>query len=59
MGHKRTHSLKRVGVVDPGGVANLDGLWDWVGMARRMGPTGKSHLCTLPVGRPMSRKAGK
>ena len=24
---------KRVGNVDPGGVANLYGLWDWVGMA--------------------------
>ena len=24
--------------VDPGGVANLYGLWDWVGMAPRMGP---------------------
>jgi len=49
--------LKRVGVVDPGGVANLDGLWDWVGMASHMGP--ESRLCTLPVGRPVSRKAGK
>ena len=24
--------MKRVGVIDPGGVANLYG-WDWVGMA--------------------------
>ena len=24
-----------VGVVDPGGVGNLYGLWDWVGMAPR------------------------
>ena len=29
---------KRVGDVDPGGVANLNGLWDWVGMAPCMGP---------------------
>ena len=33
-----TDNLKRVGVVDPSGVANLYGLWDWVGMAPRMGP---------------------
>ena len=26
-----------MGDVDPGGVANLYGLWDWVGMAPRMG----------------------
>ena len=32
------HYLKRVGVIDPGGVANLDGLWDWVGTAPSMGP---------------------
>ena len=24
--------------VDPGGVSNLYGLWEWVGMAPRMGP---------------------
>ena len=33
-----TDNSKRVGVVDPGGVANLYGLWDWVGMAPCMGP---------------------
>ena len=56
---KRTHisSSKRVGVVDSGGVVNLDGLWDWVGMVPRMRP--ESHLCTFPLGRPVSRKAGK
>ena len=32
------HYSKRVGVVDPDGVANLYGLWDWVGMAPCMGP---------------------
>ena len=32
-------------------------LWDWVGMAPRMGP--KSRSCTFPLGRPVSRKAGK
>ena len=32
------HYSKTVGVVDSGGVANLYGLWDWVGMVPRMGP---------------------
>ena len=56
---KRTHITysKRVGVVDPGGMVNLDRLWDWVGMVPRMRP--ESHLCTFPLGRPVSRKAGK
>ena len=40
-----------------GGVANLYGLWDWVRMAPRMGP--ESCSCTFPLGRPVSRKAGK
>ena len=31
------HCSKRVGDVDPGGVANLCGLWSWVGMAPRIG----------------------
>ena len=44
-------------VVDPGGVANLYGLWGWVGMAPRMGP--ESRSCTFPLGRPVFRKAGK
>ena len=48
---------KRVGVVDPSGVVNLYGLWDWVGMAPCMGP--ESSLCTFPLGRPVPRKAGK
>ena len=30
------HYSKRVGVVDPDGVANLYGLWDWVGMTPHM-----------------------
>ena len=38
-------------------MANLNGLRDWVGMAPRMGP--ESHSYTFPLGRPMSRKAGK
>ena len=49
--------MKRVGVVDSGGVVNLYGLWDWVGMAPHMGP--ESHSCKFPLGRPVSRKAGK
>ena len=58
MGRKRTHiELYRVEVVDPGGVANLYVLWDWVGMAPRMGP--ESRSCKFPLGRPVSRKAGK
>ena len=32
------HCSKRVGDIDPGGVANLYGLLDWVGMAPSMGP---------------------
>ena len=32
------HCSERVRDVDPGGVANLYWLWDWVGMAPRMGP---------------------
>ena len=51
------HYSKRVGVVDPDGVANLYGLWDWVGMALCMGP--ESRSCTFPPGRPVARKAGK
>ena len=49
-----------VGVVDPGGVAILYGLWDWVGRVPCMGPASRS--CTFPLGRPVrpvSRKAGK
>ena len=61
MGRERTHItifiLKRAGVVDPGGVANLYGLWDWLGMASRMGP--ESRSCTFPLGKPVSGKAGK
>ena len=34
-----------------------DQLWDWVGTAPRRGP--ESRSCTFPLGRPMSRKAGK
>ena len=51
------HYSKRVGVVDPDGVANLYGLWDWVGMAPCMRP--ESRSCTFSLGRPVSRKAGK
>jgi len=52
------HYLKRVAwVVDPDGVANLYKLWDWVGMAPRMGPESRSR--TFPLGQPVSRKAGK
>ena len=51
------HYSKRAGVIDPGGVVNLYGLWDWVGMAPCMGP--ESSLRTFPQGRPVSRKAGK
>ena len=51
------HYSKRLGIVDPGGVANFYGLWDWVGMAPRMGPGSRS--CTFPVGRTVSREAGK
>ena len=50
-----TDNSKRVGVVDPGGAANLYSLWDWVGMAPQMGP--ESCSCTFPLGRPVSRKA--
>ena len=49
--------MKRVGVVDPGGVANPYGLWDWVGMVPRMGPEARSS--TFPLGWPVSTKAGK
>ena len=42
--------------VDPGGVANLYGLWDWVGIARTSHGT---RSCTFPLGRLVSRKAGK
>ena len=50
-----TDNSKRVGVVDPDGVANLYRLWDWVGMVPRLGP--ESHSCTFPLGKPVSRKA--
>ena len=52
---------KRVGVIDPDGVAKLYGLWDWVGMPPRMGPESRSrHIpVTFSLGRPVSRKAGK
>ena len=50
-----TDNSKRVGVVDPSGVANLYGLWDWVGIAPHMGP--ESRSCTFPLGWPVSRKA--
>ena len=51
--------------MDLGGVANLYGLWDWVGiplwllvgMAPRMGP--ESRSCTFLLGRPVSRKGDK
>ena len=51
--------------MDPGGVANLYELWDWVGiplwllvgMAPRMGP--ESRSCTFLLGRPVSRKGDK
>ena len=48
MGRKRTHITSRVGVVDPGGVANLHGMWDWVGMAPRVAPESRLWvgLCT-------------
>ena len=36
------------------GSSQDDGLWDWVGMAPRMGP--ESCSCTFPLGRPVSRK---
>ena len=37
------HYSKRIAwAVDPKGVANLYGLWDWVGMAPRMGPESRS-----------------
>ena len=46
MGRKEPHHYsKRVGVVDPGGVTNLYGLWDWVGIAPRIGP--ESRSCTF------------
>ena len=51
------HYSKRAGVVDPGVVANLYWLQDWVGMAPRMGR--ESSSCTFPLGRSVSRKAGK
>ena len=48
---------KRRGRIDLGGVAILYRLWDLLGMAPRMGPSSRS--CTFPLGRPVSRKAGK
>ena len=51
------HYSKRVGVVDPGGVANLYWFWYWVGMAPRMGPESRSS--TFSLGRPVSRKASE
>ena len=39
-----TDNSKKVGVIDPCGVANLYGLWDWVGMAPRMGPESCSYI---------------
>ena len=42
MGRKRT--------VDPGGVANLNGLWDWVGMAPCMGPVSHVRAYSLWAG---------
>ena len=58
VGRKRTHITIQngVGVVDSGGVVNLYGLWDWVGMPPRMGP--ESRSCTFSLGRRVSRKAG-
>ena len=55
IGLKRTHITirKRVGVVDPGGVANIYGLWGWVGMGPCMGFKSRSWAG------PVSRKAGK
>ena len=49
--------MKRAGVIAPGGVVNLHRLWDWIGMALRIGPEFPS--CTFPLGWPVSRKAGK
>ena len=44
------YCLKRVRDVDPGGVANLYGLWDWVGMAPCMGPMSPVHAYSLWAG---------
>ena len=44
------HCSKRVGDVDPGGVANLYGLWDWVGMAPCMGPMSPVRAHSLWAG---------
>ena len=39
-------------------MANLYGLWDWVGICTSHG-TYESRSCPFPLGRPVSRKAGK
>ena len=45
---KRTHAtVRRVTDVHPGGVANLYGLWDWVGTAPCMGPVSPVRAFSL------------
>ena len=44
------HYSKRVGVVDPGGVANLYGFWDWAWMAPCMGPMSPVRAHSLWAG---------
>ena len=41
---------KRVVDADPGGVADLYGLWDWVGMAPCMGPMSPVSAFSLCAG---------
>ena len=53
-----TPLFKKSREVDPGSVANLYGLWDWVGMASCMGPMSPVRGHSLRAG-PVSRKAGK
>ena len=42
-----TPLFERLGEADSGGVANLNGLWDWVGMAPCMGPL--SPVCAYSL----------
>ena len=44
------HYSKRVGVVDPSGVANLYGFWDWAWMASCMGPMSPIRAHSLWAG---------
>ena len=44
------HYSKRVGVVDPGGVANLYGFWDGAWMAPCMGPMSPVRAHSLWAG---------